>query len=115
MTFPIVVIILIVIIEFARLWSMQATISDAARISARYASIHSEDATVVADAQAEATAVPGLVDWSTATVGVTVDCDGTGSALSVISVDPGSITTWFANAIGSSFSLTATGEMPCGG
>lgn len=115
LVFPMVIILLITVIEFSRLWNIQATISDAARVSARYAAVHNTEPDVIAQAIAEAHGVPGFVDWSTATVGVVVDCGTSGAATSSISVAPGSMTEWFSTALGSPITLSATGRMPCGG
>jgi|GEM_PF-2914058 len=115
LVFPLVIMLLITVLEFSRLWNIQATIADGARISARYAAIHPEDADVVQEATDRATAIPGFVDWSSATIDIDIDCEGAEIASSVIEVSPGSITTWFADALGSPITLSATGTMPCGG
>ena len=99
----------------SRLWNIQATLSDGARVSSRYAAVHHEDADVIAQAQAQAQAVPGLFDWSTATIAIGIDCEVTEVATSEISVSPGSVTGWFADALGTPITLSATGKMPCGG
>ncbi|KRE29995.1 hypothetical protein ASG80_18885 [Agromyces sp. Soil535] len=108
------IILLITVIEFSRLWNIQATLTDAAGISARYAGIHHEDTDVIAKAILEAKAVPGLLNWSAATVVVAVDCDTSHAATSSITVSPGSITEWFSAALGSPITLSSTGKMPCG-
>lgn len=121
LVFPLVIMLLLTVIEFSRLWNVQATISDAARISARYAAVHGNDpladeADVIAEATDRAKAVPGLVDWSTATISVSIDCDAEdGIATSTISVAPGSITQWFGSAIGTPITLEGKGVMTCGG
>jgi Flp pilus assembly protein TadG len=115
LVFPLVIMLLITIIEFSRLWNIQATLSDGARISARYAAVHHEDTDVVTEAKEQATSIPGLVDWSAASIDITIDCDGAELATSKISVAPGSITEWFANALNAPITLSATGKMPCGG
>lgn len=114
MVFPLVIVLLITVIEFSRLWNIQATISDGARVSARYAAVHAEEADVITKAKAEATAIPGFLDWSTATIDVAVDCEGAKVATSSIAIAPGSITQWFTSAIGTPITLNATGKMPCG-
>jgi Flp pilus assembly protein TadG len=114
LVFPLVIVLLIVVMEFSRLWNIQATLTDAAGIAARYAGIHHEETTVIADATAQATAIPGFVNWSAATIVVTADCEGAGAATSDISVSPGSITEWFASVLETPIELTATGNMPCG-
>jgi Flp pilus assembly protein TadG len=118
LVFPLVIMLLITVIEFSRLWNIQATISDAAMVSARYAAVHADDPDITdlpGAATAEATAIPGLFDWSTASIDVAVDCEGAGVATSSISVAPGSITTWFSSALGTTIELSATGRMPCNG
>lgn len=115
LVFPLVIMLLITIIEFSRLWNIQATLSDGARISARYAAVHHEDSDVVAKSKEQATSIPGFVDWSAATIDIAIDCDGAEVATSDISVAPGSITGWFADAVGTPITLSATGTMPCGG
>ena len=116
LVFPLVIMLLLCVIEFSRLWNIQATISDGARISARFASLHSDEADVVNDAKDEARAIPGFVDWSTASIDVTPDCaGGSGVATTTITVSPGSVSEWFSTALGSPIKLTATGRMPCGG
>lgn len=115
LVFPLVIMLLITIIEFSRLWNIQATLSDGARISARYAAVHYGDIDVVTKAKEQAKAIPGFVDWTAATIDIGIDCAGTELATSEISVSPGSITGWFADALGSPITLSATGTMPCGG
>jgi Flp pilus assembly protein TadG len=115
LVFPLVIMLLITVIEFSRLWNIQATLSDAARISARYAAVHNDDADVIARAIEEAEAIPGFIDMADATIDVAVDCEGTGAATSDISVEPGSVTGWFSSAVGTPITLSATGRMPCGG
>ena len=61
MVFPLVIMLLITVIEFSRLWNVQASISDGARISARYAAVHAEDVYVITKAKSEATAIPVLL------------------------------------------------------
>jgi hypothetical protein len=114
LVFPLVILLLITVIEFSRLWNIQATLTDAAGIAARYAGIHHEDGDVIEKAIEQATLVPGFVDWSAATVEVTADCAGAGAATSSITVSPGSFTDWFSTALGSPIEFTATGNMPCG-
>ncbi|MDQ0894601.1 TadE/TadG family type IV pilus assembly protein [Agromyces ramosus] len=118
--FPLVIMLLLSVIEFSRLWNIQATISDSARIAARTAAILStdptfDDAEVQAAAIADATGIPSFVDWTTATVTVELDCDVSGVATSVVTVAPGSFSTWFTSAVGTPITLTANGAMPCGG
>jgi len=116
LVFPLVIMLLIMVIEFSRLWNIQATLSDAARISARYVAVHSNDPAAVdvtAEATAEVMQVPGFVDWSTATI-VLSDCSSD-VATSTISVSPGSVTEWFSTALGTPITLSATGRMPCEG
>lgn len=120
LVFPLVIMLLLAVIEISRLWNIQATISDSARIAARSAAIYSndpelDDAEVEAAATADATGIPSFVDWTAATVTVDLDCEASGVATSVVSVAPGSFSTWFSSAIGSPITLTANGEMPCGG
>ncbi|MDQ0894593.1 TadE family protein [Agromyces ramosus] len=121
LVFPLVIMLLLSVIEFSRLWNIQATISDSARIAARSAAILSnnpalDDAEIEAAATADATGIPSFVDWTTATVTVELDCDTSGGvATSVVSVTPGSFSTWFSSALGTPITLTANGEMPCGG
>ena len=114
LVFPLVIVLLIVVLEFSRLWNIQATLTDAAGISARYAGIHHEETDVVAKAILEAKKVPGFVNWSAATVEVAVDCNIAHAATSSISVSPGSITEWFSSALGTPITLSSTGKMPCG-
>lgn len=115
MVFPLVIMLLITIIEFSRLWNIQATLSDGARVSSRYAAVHHEDPDVIATATAQAEAIPGLVDWSAASIAISIDCEVAEVATSEISISPGSITGWFADALGTPITLSATGKMPCGG
>ena len=121
LVFPMVIMLLITVIEFSRLWNIQATLSDSARIAARTAAILSndptlDDAEIEAAATAEATGIPSFVDWSAVTFDIDTDCDTSGGvATSVVSVAPGSVTTWFTSALGSPITLTGNGEMPCGG
>ncbi|MBM7831991.1 Flp pilus assembly protein TadG [Agromyces cerinus] len=117
LVFPLVIMLLLTVIEFSRLWNIQATISDAARVSARYAAIHArDDGFTVQDAKDQATAIPGMFLWSSATIEVTVACDDDGGkATSTISVSPGSMSEWFSTALGDPMELQAEGEMPCGG
>lgn len=115
LVFPLVIMLLIAVLEFSRLWNIQATISDGARISARYAAVHYDDPDVIDMATAEAEAIPGLLDWDDATIEISVDCEGSGVATSDISVSPGSITEWFGSVFDSPIELSATGKMPCGG
>ncbi|MFE5670003.1 TadE/TadG family type IV pilus assembly protein [Agromyces sp. NPDC056523] len=122
LVFPLVIILLITIIEFSRLWNVQATITSAAAVGARYAAVHFDpdfDATEVGqledDAEDEARSVPGFLDWDTATVEVTVSCVDAGIATSEITVSPGAITEWFGDRLGTAFDLNATGTMPCTG
>ncbi|WP_173922792.1 TadE/TadG family type IV pilus assembly protein [Agromyces sp. Marseille-P2726] len=114
MVLPLVIMLLVAVIEFSRLWNIQATISDGARIAARYAAVHSEDPTVIDDAKAEARAIPGMLDWDTATIDVNVDCDGAKSATSTITIPAGSMTGWFSSLAEAPITLSATGKMPCG-
>jgi hypothetical protein len=106
--------LLITVIEFSRLWNIQATLTDAAMISARYAALHSEDVDVIDKAKAQAQSIPGFVDWSIATIDVVADCAGVRAATSEVSVSPGSVTEWFGSVIGTPIELNATGRMPCG-
>lgn len=121
LVFPLVIMLLLTVIEFSRLWNIQATISDSARIAARSAAILSNDPTlddeeIEAAATADATGIPSFVDWTAATITIDVDCDTSGGVTtSVVSVTPGSITTWFTTALGSPIELNATGRTPCGG
>lgn len=121
LVFPLVIMLLITVIEFSRLWNIQATLTDAAMISARYAAVHgaktgADLAVVVDKAKAEATNIPSLVDWTSATFEIDVDCSVDPKvATSEISVSPGSITEWFGTTLGISIVLDATGKMPCGG
>ncbi len=121
LVFPLVIMLLLCVIEFSRLWNIQATISDSARIAARSAAVYSndptlDDAEIEVAAAANATGIPSFVDWSVATVTVDADCDISGGvATSVVSVAPGSFSTWFSSALGSPITLVAHGEMPCGG
>lgn len=118
LVFPLVIMLLITVIEFSRLWNVQATISDGAMVSARFAAVHVDDPDITDledAATAEAEAIPGLFDWSTATIEVDVDCEGAGVATSSISVSPGSLTEWFTSALGTPVELSATGRMPCNG
>jgi Flp pilus assembly protein TadG len=114
LVFPLVIMLLITVIEFSRLWNIQATLTDAAMVSARYAALHSEDVDVVDKAKEQAQAIPGFVDWSIATIDVTPDCAVVKAATSEVSVAPGSVTGWFASVIGTPIELSATGRMPCG-
>jgi Flp pilus assembly pilin Flp len=114
LVFPLVIMLLITVIEFSRLWNIQATLTDAAGIAARYAGIHYEETDVVAKAILEAKKVPGFVDWAAATVNVTADCMTAHVATSDITVSPGSITGWFSSVVGSPIEFSATGNMPCG-
>lgn len=118
LVFPLVIMLLITVIEFSRLWNIQATLTQSAAIGARYAAVHFDPAKisdVEADAADEAKSVPGLVDWDLATVGVTASCASLGFATSEISVSPGSITGWFGDLMDAEFDLQATGKMPCSG
>jgi len=118
LVFPLVIMLLITIIEFSRLWNIEATLSDGARVSARFAAVHFNDPDIVdlvGAAEDEARAIPGLFDWDTATIVIDPDCDGSGFATSTISVLPGSMSEWFSTALGSPLELTAIGRMPCGG
>lgn len=112
LVFPMVIMLLLTVIEFSRLWNIQATLTDAAGIAARYAGIHHEDADVIEKAILKAK-IPSFVDWPTATFDVAADCVGGGEATAAISVSPGSITEWFTTALGSPIELNATGRMPC--
>jgi len=118
LVFPLVIMLLLTVIEFSRLWNIQATLSDAARISARYVAVHSNDPAMSAGdvdtgARAEVALIPGFVDWDAATI-VLSDCSAD-VATSEISVSPGSITDWFSTALGAPITLSATGRMPCEG
>ncbi|MFF2277829.1 TadE/TadG family type IV pilus assembly protein [Agromyces sp. NPDC058126] len=120
LVFPLVIMLLLTVIEFSRLWNIQATISDSARIAARSAAVYSndpdlDDSEVIAKAKADATGIPSFVDWSSATVNITISCDTTGAATSEVIVVPGSFSSWFTEALGDPITLKATGEMPCGG
>jgi Flp pilus assembly protein TadG len=115
LVFPLVIMLLITVIEFSRLWNIQATLADGARISARYAAVHHKDADVVTQAKTQATAIPGMVDWSAASIDVVVSCGAGGYVTSDISVSPGSITEWFGSVLNSPIELSATGKMPCEG
>lgn len=122
LVFPLVIILLITVIEFSRLWNVQATINSAAAVGARYAAVHFDpdlDATEVgqleSDAEDAARGVPGFLDWGTATVDVTVACVDMGLATSEITVSPGAITEWFGDRLGAAFDLSARGTMPCTG
>lgn len=120
LVFPLVIMLLLTVIEFSRLWNIQATISDSARIAARSAAVYSndpdlDDAEVIAKATADATDIPSFVDWSSADVSITISCDSSGVATSEVEIEPGSMTSWFASALGTPITLKATGEMPCGG
>ena len=108
------ILLLITVIEFSRLWNIQATLTDAAGIAARYAGIHHDEPTVIADAIDEVDDIPGFVEWSAATIVVTADCAGAGAATSSITVSPGSVFDWFSTALGSPIEFNATGNMPCG-
>lgn len=120
LVFPLVIMLLLTVIEFSRLWNIQATISDSARIAARAAAVYSndpdlDDSEVITKAKADATGIPSFVDWTSATVNITLSCDSTGSATSEVTVVPGSFSSWFTEALGNPITLKATGEMPCGG
>lgn len=122
LVFPLVIILLITVIEFSRLWNVQATITSAAGVGARYAAVHFDpdlDAAGVAaledDAVDEARKVPGFVDLSTASVEVEANCVDLGLATSEIIVSPGAVTEWFGSLLGADFDLQATGAMPCSG
>lgn len=120
LVFPLVIMLLLTIIEFSRLWNMQATLSDAAGMSARYVAIYLDDPSVddpIANAIDEIENIPWLGDWSTVDIDITPDCDEGGSRVvtSELSVDPGSISGWFADALGSPITLRAKGVSPCGG
>ena len=84
-------------------------------VAARFAAVHAEDPAFPDPATAavsEATEIPGLFDWSTATIEVNyADCDGAGVATSSISVSPGSMSEWFMlGPWKSSLSLVLRGE-----
>ena len=119
--FPLVIMLLIAIFEFSRLWNVQATMADGARLSARYAAVHGNGLSgaaldpIKAAAATQATEIPGLVDWTTATIVIEVDCDVAGVATSEITYAPGSVTQWFGEALGNPIELISTGKMPCGG
>lgn len=121
LVFPLVIMLLITVLEFSRLWNIQATLTDAAMISARYAAVHGakKDADLVLvkqQAKKEATDIPSLVDWTSATFDIEVDCDADPRvATAEISVSPGSITEWFAKTIKIPITLDASGKMPCSG
>ena len=121
LVFPLVIMLLISVIEFSRLWNIQATISDSARIAARSAAVYwndpnLDDDEIIAAAKADATGIPSFVDWDSTTIDVTLSCDSTEKvATSEVNVTPGSFSSWFSSAIGSPITLTAVGEMPCGG
>lgn len=118
LVFPLVIMLLITVLEFSRLWNVQATITDAASIAARYAGVHYDPddvAGIEAEAEAEARNVPGFVDWAAATVTVVADCEDGKRATATIAVEPGSITAWFASVTGNDIELNATGTMPCSG
>jgi len=120
LVFPLVIMLLLAIIEFSRLWNVQATLSDAARIAARYAAVASNnpdlsESEIITAATDKAKSVPGLFDWATATITVDPDCEASGFATSTISVVPGSMSGWFSSALGTPIELEATGMMPCGG
>lgn len=121
LVFPLVMMLLITVLEFSRVWNIQATLTDAAMISARYAAVHgaepdADPAVVSEAAKTEAKNVPSFVDWASATTfDVEVDCEVEMVATSFISVSPGSLTEWFSTAIGSPLELNASGKMPCDG
>ena len=120
--FPLVLILLITMIELSRLWNVQATITSAAAVGARYAAVHydpdltpAELATLETTSEGEARKVPGFFDWTSATVDVKATCASSGVATSEISVSPGAATEWFGSLMDADFDLEATGAMPCTG
>lgn len=120
LVFPLVIMLLLTVIEFSRLWNMQATLSDAAGMSARYVAIYLDDPSVsdpVASATDQIEGIPWLGDWSTVDMTVTPDCGagGAGVVTSELSVFPGSISGWFSDTIGDPIELKAKGVSPCGG
>ncbi|GGI44794.1 Flp pilus assembly pilin Flp [Agromyces flavus] len=120
--FPLVIMLLITIFEFSRLWNIQATITSGAAVGARYAAVHYEPdldvagiGTLETKSEAESKKIPGFVDWTAATVDVKATCATSGVATSEITVAPGSITQWFGTLLSADFDLKATGAMPCNG
>lgn len=118
--FPLIVILLLVVIEFSRVWNIQATISDSARIAARNAAVYSSDPDMsdeeaIEQAEEDASNIPSFVDWSATSIDIALDCEGSGLATSTVSTEPGSLSGWFASALDNPISLTANGRMPCGG
>jgi len=116
LVFPLVIMLLITVIEFSRLWNIQATLSDAARISARYVAVHSSDplgGDIVSEAKDEVRQIPGFVDWDAATINISDCIDDV--VVSTVSVSPGSVTAWFSSVLGTPITMSATGRMPCGG
>ncbi|MFB9307650.1 Flp pilus assembly pilin Flp [Agromyces hippuratus] len=120
LVFPLVIMLLLTVIEFSRLWNMQATLSDAAGMSARYVAIHLDDPAVadpVGNATDEVEAIPWLGDWSEVDMIITPDCGdgGSGVVTSDLSVLPGSLSGWFSDTLGDPIELKARGVSPCGG
>lgn len=120
LVFPLVIMLLLTVIEFSRLWNMQATLSDAAGLSARYVAVNLNNPDVtdpIAVAREQAEEIPWLGDWSTVDFTVVPDCDDGGAEVvtAELSVLPGSISGWFSSALGSPIELRARGVSPCGG
>lgn len=117
LVFPLVIMLLLSVVEISRLWNVQATIADGARIAARYVAIHQDDPDAEAKARVVIEGIPGLLDWSAVSYDVAPDCapSGSGVVTSTLSVSPGSFSEWFSTAVGSPIMLVAKGMTPCGG
>lgn len=115
--FPLVIMLLVSIIEFSRIWNVQATLSDGARISARYVAVHLNDADAEAQAKTAIEKIPGLFNWSEVDVDIDPACGSgeSGIVTSTLTTTPGSITGWFSTVLGEPIELKAVGVTPCGG
>lgn len=117
LVFPLVIMLLLSVIEFSRLWNVQATLSDGARISSRYVAVHQGDPNAESDAWATIEKIPGLFLWSDVVSDVEAECAPGESKMvtTTLSISPGSFSEWFSTALGKPIKLVAVGVTPCGG
>lgn len=107
---PVLLLLVLGLLEFARIYNVQISLSNAAREGARVMAIENSVATARAAAVAAAPSVDPAI--STAQVAVTPSsCSGGGTVSVTIEYQVTLMTGWF----GASLPLRAVGVMVCGG
>jgi Flp pilus assembly protein TadG len=109
---PILIMLLLGIVEFGRIFNVQVSVTNAAREGARVMAIENDPAQAAAAAIAAAPSVSPAIGAGNITITPT-DCAGGGTATVTIDYPVDYLTGWFDFL--PPISLTGTGVMLCGG